>query len=466
MPQMDQVDWFRRLDEELRAPGDDRLLVMEVAVSAEGSQQSAHSFELSSISPCSVVLDPDYRYPNHPLPGMPRPVGTEPSARPTDPGVLRHIEGLVGEFTGHYRRIKGRDPGFGQVSTEEELAAAEQEMGLRLPEDVRALHLLVGDDLHEIGLLGRYSLYSLRQVVDRYIERGPGCWGWEDGLFRLGRVVFEAYPFDAVRRVSRNDWWVVIGSDFGGNECAVDLDPGPGGTSGQVIAYGRDFHGPVGLEAGSVTEQLTAVVEALRRGDLDPDYEDEDYIGAELPAATVPYHVASQRIGPRDLATVLPEHSDTVQQLYLNDAESLDLRALSATPHVRELSINRAGTVRLWLPPQLEALALEATQADLSIVEGHQALWDLELKGFPVSVDHLAALPALARLDVSGASVDNVEALADLDIRVLILSGEQWQRLRAAGRLPKRLAGATWAGHTMLDEATDWATWIRSHVPG
>lgn len=53
----------------------------------------------------------------------------------------------------------------------------------------------------------------------------------------------EAYPFDAVRRVSRNDWWVVVGSDFGGNECAVDLDPGPGGKSGQLIAYGRDFHG-------------------------------------------------------------------------------------------------------------------------------------------------------------------------------------------------------------------------------
>jgi hypothetical protein len=222
----------------------------------------------------------------------------------------------------------------------------------------------------------------------------------------------------------------------------------------------------VGLEAGSVTEQLTAVVEALRRGDSDPDDADEDYVGVELPAATIPHYVASQLIGPRDLAAVLPGHSDAVQQLYLNDAESLDLRALSATPYVRELSINRAGTVRLWLPPQLEALALEATQTDLSMMEGHQALWDLKLKGLPVSVDHLAALPALARLDVSEASVDNVEALADLDIRVLILSGEQWRRLRAVGRLPKRLAGATWAGHTMLGEATDWAAWIRSHVPG
>ncbi|MBP2326511.1 hypothetical protein JOF56_006896 [Kibdelosporangium banguiense] len=173
----------------------------------------------------------------------------------------------------------------------------------------------------------------------------------------------------------------------------------------------------------------------------------------------------NKMIGSRDLADVMPSIDEAVQQLYLNDAESLDLRALSATPYVRELSINRAGTVRLWLPPRLEILSLEATQADLSILEGNRTLWDLTLKGLDVSVDHLAALPALIRLDVSDASVDNVEALTDLDIRVLVLNSEQWQRLRASGRLPKRLAGAMWAGHAMLEDATEWATWLRSHIP-
>lgn len=51
----------------------------------------------------------------------------------------------------------------------------------------------------------------------------------------------------------------------------------------------------MGLEAGSVTEQLTAVVDALRRGDLDSGYEDSDYyIGVELPRKTTPRYVASE----------------------------------------------------------------------------------------------------------------------------------------------------------------------------
>lgn len=454
------------LDRLLRDPDDHGALVMEMSVDVDGTPRFGHSATLAGISPSSVVLDPDYRYPGHPLPGMPRPAGIEPADRPTDPRTLRRVEGLLTGFAEQYRRLKGRDPEFGGRQTEERIVAAERRMGLRLPEDVRALYLLAGDDTAEIGVLGRYGLYQLDAVVEFYLEGRPGAWGWQDGLFDLGRVVMDVDPADAVRRISRCDWWVVVGSDFGGNYCAVDLDPAPGGTAGQVIEYGRDFHGPVGYAGESVMARLAAVVAAARDDQVDPDVEREHaHLGVNLPGESPRYSEAIQRIGAGTVAEVLPAEAGYVQQLYLNDAEALDLRALSATPNLRELSINRAGSVRLWLPEQVEALSLDTANADLSELDGHPALWDLTVSGgMAVRVLDLAGLPRLTRLDVSAAEVDDVAALADLDLRVLILDTGQWQVLRAANRIPARLAGAQWTGSASLAQATDWAAWLHQRL--
>lgn len=449
------------LDGLLRGPDDGGPLVLEVTVDAGGTPRFGHSAALAGISPPSVVLDPGYRYPGHPLPGMPRPPGFEPDDRPTDPAVLRRVEGSLAEFTEQYRRLKGRDPVFGVRETEERIVAAERRMGLRLPEDVRALYLLAGDDTAEIGVLGRYGLFPLDAVVESYLESEPGAWGWRDGLFDLGRVVLDTDPAGTVRRISRSDWWVVVGSDFGGNFCAVDLDPAPGGTAGQMIEYGRDFHGPVGYAGESVTARLAAVVAAAVADQVDPDIgRDRARLGVNLPDGSPRYGEAIQRIGARTVAEVLPAEAGHVQQLYLNHADALDLRALSATPNLRELSINRAASVRLWLPERVEALSLDTANADLSELDGHPALWDLTVSGLSVRVRDLTGLPRLTRLDVSAAEVDDLAALADLDLRVLILNTEQWQVLRAANRIPARLAGAQWIGSASLAEATEWATWL------
>ncbi|NUT96926.1 MAG: SMI1/KNR4 family protein [Saccharothrix sp.] len=451
---------FQRLEAELREPGDDRTLVVEVAVDGRGGTEFAHAFAPPHGSSNSVVLDPRYRHPGHPLPGMPRPAGTTPTDEPTDPAALRRVGELLAEFRDHHRRLTGREPVFGTPCTEAELAAAEREMGVRLPEEVRALYLLIGDDLKESGVLGRYGLLPLRGVVSDHLE--GGAWGWNDGLFDLGRVVLEAQPAGAVRAVSRSDWWVVVFSDFAGNSCAVDLDPGPAGRSGQLIAYGRDYFGPVAHVAESVTARMTEVLEALRRDDI-RSYEHYERLVVNLPDTEPPYS-ASKPVETRDLAEVLAEipHRAQVQQLYLNDAETLDLRALAETPRVRELNVNRAGRVELHLPASVQGLSLEAREADLATLAGHPALWDLTVKGLPVRVSDLAVLPALSCVDLSEAEVDDVAALADLDVRVLTLSGEQWAVLRAAGRLPARLAGARRAGNSRVLEVVDWSDWLLS----
>jgi cell wall assembly regulator SMI1 len=85
----------------------------------------------------------------------------------------------------------------------------------------------------------------LESVVEAYLAGGPGAVAGPDDLFAVFPVTYEAYPPGQVQRVSRNDWRVEVGSDWGGNYCAVDLDPGPNGMSGQITQYGGDFSGPV-----------------------------------------------------------------------------------------------------------------------------------------------------------------------------------------------------------------------------
>lgn len=455
------------LDSALREPGDERTLVLEVALDDAARPAFDYSFELPSVSPAELVLDPGYRYPNHPAPGMPRPDAATPTAAPTDPAVLARIQTLVDEFTALYAQVTGRAPAFGPTCDEQEIAEAEQRMGLRLPDEVRALYRVVGTDGEGSGLLGNYALLPLAEVVSGYVHGEPGCWNWTDELFQVERVVFETSVPGATRRVSRSDWRVVIGSDFAGNECAVDLDPGPTGHSGQLLEWGRDFSGPAQVVAESVAALVTTVVQtvrtALRDGEL--DYQDgDDHIGVEIPGRTAPDPVVSWRVGTQELTQLVTGvvAPAAVQQVYLHDADRLDLRALVAFPNVRELNINRTGEVRIWLPPMLEALSIDAQQADLSALAGHPTLWDLTVRGMGVRVDQVAALPALQRLDLSAAEVEDIETLAELDLRVLVLNADQWRALRATGRLPRGLAGVQLASPAKLTDALDWARWLKS----
>lgn len=53
-------------------------------------------------------------------------------------------------------------------------------------------------------------------------------------------IQVSAVPEGAVRAVYASDRWVPFASDGAGNHLAIDLDPGPDGTPGQVISFGVD----------------------------------------------------------------------------------------------------------------------------------------------------------------------------------------------------------------------------------
>ncbi|KAI1853714.1 hypothetical protein JX265_003953 [Neoarthrinium moseri] len=51
----------------------------------------------------------------------------------------------------------------------------------------------------------------------------------------------DSVPQGAIQRVYAHPGWIPLVRDWGGNNLAVDLAPGPAGTWGQIILFGRDY---------------------------------------------------------------------------------------------------------------------------------------------------------------------------------------------------------------------------------
>ncbi|MEU4668320.1 hypothetical protein AB0F91_10185 [Amycolatopsis sp. NPDC023774] len=146
------------------------------------------------------------------------------------------------------------------------------------------------------------------------------------------------------------------------------------------MQYGRDIRGPLRYVAPSVTAMLTEVVSG-------PGIE---------------------HLGAHDRAD-----QPLVQQLYLNDADTVDLAALHGFPALKEVSVNRAARITGGLAhlPALETPSSETGEVDVDAFAGHRR-WRLELKVLkhPVDLAQLAALPSLVHLDVSGVETTGLES--------------------------------------------------------
>ncbi len=422
----------------------------ELRLSHTGEYSYLATPDVAGLSPAWLVFDRDFRYPGHPLPGMPLPGRARPTGAPTDPAVLARVTALAAEFSDLYTGIKGHAPVWEPGRTETQLAEAEEKIGARLPEDLRALYRVTdGDD--ESGLLGRYAHDQLGRLVAQYLEGRPGVHGWQEAASEDG-VVFETPPAGRVKRLSRNDWWVTFGSDHGGDHLAVDLDPAENGTSGQVLEYGRNVWGPVRHVAPSITAMLEEVIRALRAGEF------EDYPESRRLIADAAFHEEPARAHDEVMtettdvgAVVEPE---LVQELYLNDPGSVDLAILEPLSSLRHLRVNRAESVvaNLGGLPALEAASIEAAEVDLA---GHPTLWGLSLTGVkhPIAFDSLTAFPRLVKLNLAELDVPELERVGELSsLRVLTLDPGQVRRLLDADAPLPPLAALEITGETSLPE--------------
>jgi cell wall assembly regulator SMI1 len=403
------------------------VLVVEVTATRPGDYVVSYSGDLPSL-PARVLLDEGYRYPNHPQPGMGKPPAAVNDGRPTDPAVLAEVQGLVTDFVERSTQLLGEPPRFtpGYGYSEAEILAVEARLGVRLPEDLRALYRTIHDDNWESGLLGRFKPAPLEQVVSWYHEDVPGSYGWDDELFVDNPVVFETHPYGHVRRLSRSDWWVTFAPDYGMNYAAVDLDPAELGTYGQVLTYGRDVHGPIVYVAASVRHLMRAVLAAMRRAEPG---------GAPWDAGewSTPSHEWLVDVGDAALADLVAALADpsVVQLAHLRQVERVRLADLAGFPQLRSIRVldvrRRAEHVDLSIPPGLsvEHVHIVANRFDPRRLAATPTIAYLTLGGNtePVSVAALARLPNLVRLDLAEAAVADVGSIAALPaLRVLSLN--------------------------------------------
>jgi cell wall assembly regulator SMI1 len=462
---------------------DNQPLLVEAVIRPGSDYEVTIGGSQAARQPGRLIADEDYRLPGHPLPGLPRPAAAAPSDRPTDPATLAAVTDLFTEFIARFVEIRRAQPEFEPGLGEEEIAAAEAQMGVRLPEDLRALYRLIHHD-PESGLLGRWSILPLDYVVDSYLEFQPGSYGWYDDPLHDDHVVFETVPFGHVRRLSRSDWWITVASDFGMNYGFVDVDPAADGTPGQILAYGRDIYGPFDYLGSSVLARLRRSVESLRAYEPQTTDDPDDEFDDDWPPFNMdderPIGAHEQRIvlDGRSLADAIGDLAEpgNVQELLVlattgvRDRGPVDLDGLTGLPRLRELKIMRASTLtgRLSADLPVEALRIDGDYADLAGLGGHPTLWSLTLgDGLHCDTALLADIPELIWLRLGDVPTDITPVAGLAGLRVLIAVPAAWQQLRDTDAFPPNLAAAKYGQRTpVIDDIAAWTEWAAPRMPG
>ncbi|NYI04658.1 SMI1/KNR4 family protein [Allostreptomyces psammosilenae] len=222
----------------------------------------------------------------------------EPGIGSAHPGSLILVEGAVPE---PWRRLPDPVPGAVPApsadpdllartlrerlpdavgASEAEIAAAEARLAVALPEELKALYRVVGardvvseDPAADYAAMDRLSqavgceLFPLDELYVADASSRPAPW-----QFAAMEAVVTP-PDAAVQGVVGSPGWIVFADNGGGDRIAVDLTPGPGGYSGQVIMLSHEENIGAELLADSLTDLVTKQhrdEQQVRRGDRPP----------------------------------------------------------------------------------------------------------------------------------------------------------------------------------------------------
>ncbi len=126
------------------------------------------------------------------------------------------------------------DIAFNPGATEADIAAAEAELGLAFPADLREYLLLAdGERWNSDGFIGGWRLLELKFIV-KTTQRMRAL--VDDGSFDDNTNA----ETPAIKGLWWNPQWIPIVTSGSGHFFCVDLDPGPEGTVGQVILFLHD----------------------------------------------------------------------------------------------------------------------------------------------------------------------------------------------------------------------------------
>ena len=167
-------------------------------------------------------------------------------------------------------------------ATEKQIAGWEKKMKCVLPDELRALYRRhdrqkgkASGPFYGLALMSLSAMHGAWKLSRDLLLEDP------DGMRELADARAESHPKGAIKRDYLNPGWIPFAHDHGGNFLGVDLDPGPKGTRGQVINFGRDEDKSYVL-APSFDAFVAWLVPQLERGNFilateGPDADDRSF---------------------------------------------------------------------------------------------------------------------------------------------------------------------------------------------
>lgn len=160
----------------------------------------------------------------------------------------------------HPRLLEVLNPG----ATPEEIAAVEEAIGQRLPVDVResfAIHN--GGDRFVFG----QDLRSTTELISEW-----QLWRGLEDMNEEIRYCMSSFPALAIQLDYSNPGWVPL-ANTNSDYLGVDLAPGPAGSVGQVINFGRDEENKFVLASGwaEFLADYATFLESGAVAEIDPD---------------------------------------------------------------------------------------------------------------------------------------------------------------------------------------------------
>jgi len=277
-------------------------------------------------------------------------------------------------------------------ATDEEIAAAEERLGVVLPEELKALYRVVrarwadGGWDRVVDVVG-CELLPLDGLFVADAESRPCPWE-----FAAMEAVITR-PDDAVQGLVGSPGWIAFGDNGGGDTLALDLTPGPRGHVGQVILLSHEDCVGASLLADSLTDLVL-------KGETERDYGRPD----ELPEVARVNRGALRSVE----AAVHPDLE--VLSLGVWEGEPLSLAPVVGLPRLRTLT------------------AYPGTLADPLEIAGLTGLEYLEItfEDWRVLLDAGAVPPGLlaASIETSGGGPEHHPlALVALSYEILGLFG-------------------------------------------
>lgn len=162
----------------------------------------------------------------------------------------------------HPHALKGWNP----PATEAQIAAVEQQLGVTFPADYRAFLAIHNGQGYYAPMVGLGPLLEVEEIP---VTKG--------NIFGEEVEIDAELAGEGVRPVEYSPKWIPITlSARGRDNLCLDLDPGPGGVSGQIVEYIADANERP-LVAKSFADLLSKYFEQAQTGELDlTPTEDED----------------------------------------------------------------------------------------------------------------------------------------------------------------------------------------------